>query len=158
MKLFPTLLAATLAFVASSTAVFAACPYRTVFTQYGSGCSPLAIAAPTLSGDTVPSSTGCGIRLVFSVSICCGTPTNQWLFAGIQSLSIPMQDGCTLLASPDVLVPLPATIGPTKVIADLPPTPLFVGATLFLQGAVERQWNGGPSLQFTNGLEMHFDP
>lgn len=157
MKLFPTLLAVAAAFVASSTVASGACPYRTVFSQYGLGCSPLAIAAPTLSGDTEPSD-GCAIRLVFSVSICCGTPTNQWLFAGVQSLAIPMQDGCTLLASPDILVPLPATIGPTKLIVDLPQSPLFVGATLFLQGAVERQWNGGPSLQFTNGLEMHFDP
>lgn len=157
MKVFPTLLALSFAVVPMSSAAFGACPYTPGFAQYGAGCSPLAIAAPTLSGEIEPSS-GCGIRVTFSVSICCGTLSNQWLFAGAQSASVPMPDGCTLLAMPDILVPLPATIGPTKLIADLPQNPAFVGATLFLQGVVERQWNGGPSLQFTNGLEMHFDP
>lgn len=144
-----------------ATAAVAMCPYTTVFTQYGTACSPVSLTAPALNG-SVNGSFVCGVTIDLNAPpVCCNVFLNgEWLLVGLQPLNTPLPGGCTLLASPDLVIPLPLQIGSTKIVADLPHDPALIGTSIYMQGVTSRFTTIGltTDYEFSNGLELKFTP
>lgn len=158
MKVFAIACALGLGIV---TAAVAMCPYTTVFTQYGAGCSPVSLTAPVLNG-SVNGSFVCGVTIDLNAPpVCCNVFLNgEWLLVGTSAVNVPIPNGCTLLASPDLVIPLPPQIGSTKIVADLPHDPALIGTSIYMQGVTSRFTTIGltTDLEFSNGLELKFNP
>lgn len=73
----------------------------------------------------------------------------EWLLVG---LNTPLPGGCTLLASPDLVIPLPPQMGSTKIVADLPHDPALIGTSIYMQVVHDG------TREFSNGLELKFTP
>lgn len=135
------------------------CPYTIAFGSYGSGCAVAAFAPPTIDA-AFDGTNACDVKLAYSVPpACCNVLlTMQVLVIGTQAVSVPQPGGCTLLASPNLVVALPPMTGDTVIVAALPPNPVFVGTTLYMQGVINRFTTIGftNDLEFSNGLKMAF--
>ncbi|MGH7150985.1 MAG: hypothetical protein ACREIU_09820, partial [Planctomycetota bacterium] len=114
-----------------------ACPFNIQFTSYGSACSPSGALASGLAGLYANGPSGCSVTL--TVSPASDTASTYFisslLVLGFQSLSFTLPNGCTLLAFPTLLLPLPFT---NVLTLPLPPDPALVGLTAFAQGLVIR--------------------
>jgi hypothetical protein len=113
---------------------------------------------PSLTG-FFPSGSGCNAGLFYDVPpVCCNVLlTNRWLVAGLSPVSVPLPGGgCPLLASADVLISLPAVEGTMALTLLLPPDPILIGTTIYLQGVDRRLVTIGLTkhIETTNGLRM----
>ena len=136
-----------------------ACPYQAKTGSYGTGCSIVAIDAPKIDAG-FDGSGNCSVKFAYSVPpACCNVfLTQQLLIIGFNQVKIPAPSGCTLLASPDIIVPLVPTVGTTTFGGDLPPNPALIGTSVFFQGVVERFTTIGLThdYEFSAGLQMKF--
>ena len=112
------------------------CPFNPQMTTYGTNCGS------SLSGGVVSS---CSI--VLDTGGVTGN-VGRWILVGAQPLAIPFPSGtcnpltCTLLASPDVFLPLAPGQNPLPLT--IPPDPSLLGASAYLQG-IGAIAVGGPS-------------
>lgn len=141
----------------------AMCPFTTLFFQYGAGCAPGTQAPPILNGQLDGGMT-CGVMIDLNVQQPCGHcgvyVKSEWLVLGFQAVNVPMSNGCTLLASPDIVLPLPPAIGSTVLQGELPHNPSLIGHSFFMQGIIERVSTFGNTtdIEVSNGLEMRIVP
>ncbi|MGH7150222.1 MAG: hypothetical protein ACREIU_05975 [Planctomycetota bacterium] len=102
------------------------CPFNPQLATYGTMCGS-SLTAGVVSGCSIVLDTG-GI----------GGNVGRWILVGAQPLAIPFPSGtcnpliCTLLASPDVLLPLAP--GQNPLVLTVPPNPALLGASAYLQG------------------------
>jgi hypothetical protein len=119
----------------AATAALAQCPFGSVSVlANGQGCNPVFGTAPTFTvGLDVAS---CTLQVpVSAFSGCCNTfLVGRVLVLGDQPASVPLPQfgsGCTLLASPVILLYQPASAGDTFVLtlpASLPPLSFYAQA------------------------------
>ncbi|HLQ38843.1 MAG TPA: hypothetical protein VK348_13625 [Planctomycetota bacterium] len=112
----------------SITAVAAMAPAQCSFSSvqlsaYGSGCNPVFSTNPTLGGTLDVTNCTLGLTVV-AFGGCCNTFLRAFVLAiGAQPANTPLPQlgvGCTLLASPDVLLFQANSAGPTFTLA-IPP-------------------------------------
>lgn len=141
----------------------AMCPFTTIFFQYGAGCAPGTQAPPILNGQLDGGMT-CGVIIDLNVQQPCGHcgvyVKSEWLVVGFSAINVPMSNGCSLLASPDIVLPLPPAIGSTVLQGELPHDPSLIGHSFYMQGIIERVSTFGNTtdIEVSNGLEMRIIP
>ncbi len=149
-------IAATLLASLSNTSVAQPCPFTVQFATYGGqNCS--FINLPKLTG-TFNGAASC------SVALTCSLPpanpnsfyTAAGLVIGAQQISVSYGFLCPFLASPDVIVALPAQAGDHPVAGNLPPDPSLSGAVLHLQIVAKSKttFHEGEALITGNGLRL----
>jgi hypothetical protein len=75
----------------------------------------------------------------------------------VAPINAPLPGGCPLLASPDIIIDLPALEGQLVLGLLLPPDPSFIGLSLYLQHIDRRLITvGGVAFSTSNGLQMSF--
>lgn len=123
--------------VLSPRAEAQACPFNLQSTSYGSACSPSGTLPSGLAGLYANGPGGCSVTLTVSPSP--DTPGTYFitslLVLGFQSITFTLPSGCTLLAFPTLLLPLPFT---NALTIPLPPDPALAGLTAYAQGLVIR--------------------
>ncbi len=127
------------------------------FTPYGTGCNPVfATQTPMLSGRWDPQT--CSVTLTITAfSGCCNTYLRDRLFVlGAQQTRVPLPFlgiGCTLWASPDIVIPLTSSAGASLTLAVPPGLP---PGSIYGQGLVHYFTTIGFSDDFalTQGLDL----
>lgn len=151
------MLCVSLASLADCARAQGSCPYTAAFTAYGSACSPVSSSLPSL-GAPFPPGSGCHETILYDVPVLPSAPlTHRWLVAGVSAAAAPLPGGgCTLLATIDVLIDLPALEGGLALSLLLPPDPVLVGASIHMQGIDRRHVlaTGAKRISTTNGLRL----
>ncbi|HKB16751.1 MAG TPA: hypothetical protein VKF62_11845 [Planctomycetota bacterium] len=112
------------------------CPFNPSLATYGSSC-----------GSSLTAGVASPCSIVLDTGGIYGN-VGRWILVGAQPLALPFPSGtcnpltCTLLASPDVLLPLAPAQNP--LVLTIPPDPTLLGASAYLQG-VGALAVGGPS-------------
>ncbi|MCI0588538.1 MAG: hypothetical protein L0323_17035 [Planctomycetes bacterium] len=102
------------------------CPFNPQITTYGAMCGS------SLTAGALPT---CAI--VFDTGGIGGN-VGRWILIGAQPLALSFPSGtcntltCTLLASPDILLPLAP--GQNPFVVSIPPDPSLLGASAYVQG------------------------
>jgi len=142
----------------ATTARAQGCPYTVAITSYGSACSDLSTALPSLIGG-FPAETGCQVGLLYDApAICCNVlMSTRWMIAGLSPASVSLPGGgCPLLVTPDVIAALPALEGGMALKLLRPSNPALIGVSIYLQG-IDRRFEtigGTIHLETSNGLRL----
>ncbi|HET6204922.1 MAG TPA: hypothetical protein VFI25_19195 [Planctomycetota bacterium] len=134
------------------------CAFAAQFTGYGAACSASGALPSTLTGLFASGSNGCTVSVTIDPPfLCCNVYVfGRFLVLGFQSASIPMPNGCTLLAFPDLILPFP--VDSDTLAHAVPNDPAIVGLDVFVQGIVRRFDTIAfvDFFDFTAGLQISF--
>ncbi len=141
-------------------------PLTFAFGTTGPGCAPFGGAIPTLAGALAPSPTVASCPVVFTFTpgpspTPIGVLSSVLLILGASNPNLDLTGaglpGCTLLAFPDVLLPMtPTALGPIfTVTVPVPADPSLIGGTAFAQGAMLTPTPGAVlSARLSNGVDV----
>ncbi|HKB17033.1 MAG TPA: hypothetical protein VKF62_13285, partial [Planctomycetota bacterium] len=141
-------------------------PLTFAFGTTGPGCAPFGGAIPTLGATLAPSPTLASCPVLFTVTpgpspTPIGVLSSVLLILGASNPALDLTGaglpGCTLLAFPDVILPMtPTAPGPVYTLTvPVPADPSLIGGVAFAQGAMMTPSPGAVlSIRLSNGVDV----
>jgi hypothetical protein len=142
-------------------------PLTFAFGTTGPGCAPFGGAIPTLSAALAPSPTLASCPVAFTLTpgpspTPIGVLSAAFLILGASNPNLDLTGaglpGCTLLAFPDVLLPMVPTAlggGVFSITVPVPADPSLIGGVAYAQGAMLTPTPGAVvSARLSNGVDV----